>query len=169
MKQWLKAKRGEIQIMVGARSAIFTPFTRIGLIIIDEEHEHTYKSEQNPRYHAREIAIKRSMDHQCPVILGSATPLIESYYKAQAGQYTLLELNKRAVVGSNRKVTMIDMRHELENGNTSILSHDLEQAIAKALQKKSRLYYLSIVGVLLILSVVDNVALYIHVNTVMSR
>lgn len=138
-EQWLKAKRGEIQIMVGARSAIFTPFTRIGLIIIDEEHEHTYKSEQNPRYHAREIAIKRSMDHQCPVILGSATPLIESYYKAQAGQYTLLELNKRAVVGSNRKVTMIDMRHELENGNTSILSHDLEQAIAKALQKKEQI------------------------------
>lgn len=138
-EQWLKAKRGEIQIMVGARSAIFTPFNKIGLIIIDEEHEHTYKSEQNPRYHAREVAIKRSIDHQCPVVLGSATPLIESYHKAMTDNYTLLNLTARAVEGSKRQVTMIDMRHELENGNMSILSNELEQGITDALKKQEQI------------------------------
>ncbi len=138
-EQWLKAKRGEIQIMVGARSAIFTPFNKIGLIIIDEEHEHTYKSEQNPRYHAREVAIKRSIDHQCPVVLGSATPLIESYHKAMTNNYTLLNLTARAVEGSKRQVTMIDMRHELENGNMSILSHELEQGIRDALKNQEQI------------------------------
>jgi primosomal protein N' (replication factor Y) len=138
-EQWLKAKRGEIQIMVGARSAIFTPFNKIGLIIIDEEHEHTYKSEQNPRYHAREVAIKRSIDHQCPVVLGSATPLIESYHKAMTNNYTLLNLTARAVEGSKRQVTMIDMRHELENGNMSILSYELEQGIMDALKNQEQI------------------------------
>ncbi len=138
-EQWTKAKRGEIRIMVGARSAIFTPFQNIGLIIIDEEHEQSYKSEMSPRYHAREVSIKRSMDHQCPVVLGSATPSIESYYKAVTEQYQLLSLQNRAVQGSNRYVTMVDMRHELEKGNKSILSDALEKAIYKALQQQEQI------------------------------
>lgn len=137
-EQWQKAKNGDVRIMIGARSAIFTPFNDIGVIIIDEEHEHTYKSEQNPRYHAREVAIKRAMNHHCPVILGSATPLIDNYYKALNNQYTLLELNAKAVIGARKNVHLIDMRQELENGNMSILSDDLNKAIVKALENKEQ-------------------------------
>jgi len=137
-EQWQKAKNGEVRIMIGARSAIFTPFNDIGIIIIDEEHEHTYKSEQNPRYHAREIAIKRGMNHSCPVVLGSATPLIDNYYKALNKQYTLLELNNKAVTGAKKNVHLIDMRKELESGNMSILSDALKKAIENALMNKEQ-------------------------------
>lgn len=134
-EQWQKARNGDVKIMIGARSAIFTPFTDIGIIIIDEEHEHTYKSEQNPRYHAREVAIKRSLHHQCPVVLGSATPLIDNYYKALNNQYKLLELPSKAVTGADKDVHLIDMRQELEKGNMSVLSTDLHNAMEQALLK----------------------------------
>ncbi len=132
-EQWQKAKEGSTKIMIGARSAIFTPFQHLGMVIIDEEHEHTYKSEQSPRYHTREVAIKRGMYHDCPVILGSATPLVESYHKALEGQYRLHQLKHRAIHGSIRKVECVDMRQELENGNRSIISKPLHEGIVKAL------------------------------------
>lgn len=134
-EQWQKARSGEVKIMIGARSAIFTPFSDLGVIILDEEHEHTYKSDQNPHYHAREIAIKRGMNHECPVVLGSATPLIDNYYKAMNQQYELLTLNNKAVIGANKEVHLVDMRLELESGNMSILSRELYEAMEIALKK----------------------------------
>lgn len=138
-EQWQRAKQGDTKIMIGARSAVFTPFLSVGIIIIDEEHEHTYKSEQNPRYHAREVAIKRGMEGDFPVVLGSATPLIESYYKAQLDQYTLVELNTRAVVNASKIIRIVDMRVELEASNISVLSRELKAAIEEALAKKEQI------------------------------
>ena len=86
----------EVNVVVGARSAIFAPFKNLGIIILDEEHESTYKQEDTPRYHARDVAIWRSKFHHCPVILGSATPSLESYARASKGVYTLLTLKMRA-------------------------------------------------------------------------
>ncbi|MBN2220732.1 MAG: primosomal protein N' [Vallitaleaceae bacterium] len=137
-EQWLKAKNGEIRIMVGARSAVFTPFSNLGLIIIDEEHEHTYKSENSPRYHAREVAIYRASQGSYPVLLGSATPLVESYYKALHDTYYLLELRQSAVEKANKEVYLVDMRKELESGNKSVLSHELFRAMTGALERKEQ-------------------------------
>ena len=92
--EWRKIQRGEVKVVVGARSAIFAPFENIGIIILDEEHESTYKQEDTPRYHARDVAIKRAEYYNCPVILGSATPSLESYARASKGVYTLLTLMK---------------------------------------------------------------------------
>lgn len=137
-EQWIKARDGETKIMIGARSAVFAPYENIGVIIIDEEHEHTYKSEQNPRYHAREVAIKRGIDGNFPVVLGSATPLVESYHKAMLNQYKLIELNKRAVKDAHKTTEIIDMRSELESGNTSVLSSTLREAMEHALGLKQQ-------------------------------
>lgn len=132
-EQWIKARDGETKIMIGARSAVFTPYDNIGVIIIDEEHEHTYKSEQNPRYHAREVAIKRGVDGNFPVVLGTATPLVESYHKAINQQYQLIELKQRAVMNASKRSEIIDMRSELESGNISVLSATLRIAMEEAL------------------------------------
>lgn len=137
-EQWLKAKNGEIRIMVGARSAVFAPFSKLGLIIMDEEHEHTYKSENSPRYHAREVAIYRASQGSFPVLLGSATPLVETYYKAKTDAYTLLELKQSAVEKANKENFLIDMRKELEAGNKSVLSRQLYGAIKEALERKEQ-------------------------------
>ncbi|PKM96047.1 MAG: primosomal protein N' [Firmicutes bacterium HGW-Firmicutes-1] len=137
--QWRKAKEGKISIMIGPRSAIFAPFERLGIIIIDEEHEMTYKSEMPPKYHAREVAIKRSSMSSCPVVLGSATPLIESYYKALDGKYTLLELTDKAIENASLSVDIVDMREELLLGNKSILSHSLKTNIEAALNRKEQI------------------------------
>ncbi len=93
--EWRKVQRKEVKVVVGARSAIFAPFENLGIIIIDEEHETSYKQEENPRYHARDVAIHRGIGHQCPVILGSATPSLETFARAQKGVYQLLTLSKR--------------------------------------------------------------------------
>ncbi|MDA3845478.1 MAG: primosomal protein N' [Vallitaleaceae bacterium] len=138
--QWTKARDGEISIMIGPRSAIFAPFVNLGIIIIDESHESTYKSDTNPKYHAREIAIKRSSVHKCPVVLGSATPLVENYYKALKGQYKLLKLNDRFGLSNTMDIEIIDMRLELENGNKEILSHALKAAIEDRLKKKEQIF-----------------------------
>src|SRR5699024_8355069 len=91
--EWRKVHRKEVQVVVGARSAIFAPFENIGIIIIDEEHENSYKQEDQPRYHARDVAIKRGRYYNCPVVLGSATPTLESYARARKGVYKLAILN----------------------------------------------------------------------------
>lgn len=137
--QWQMAKTGDIKIMIGPRSVVFTPFKKIGLIIIDEEHEMTYKSEMPPKYHAREVAIYRGNYHKCPVVLGSATPLITTYYKALLGKYTLLTLTKKAVAKNPLVVDLVDMREELSEGNQSILSNALYEAIKLRLAKKEQI------------------------------
>lgn len=125
--QYLRAKQGDIDIMIGPRSALFTPFSGLGLIIIDEEHETSYKSETSPRYHAREVAIERARQNGASVVLGSATPSIESYYQAKLGNFRLLELNHRVEERPLPECEVIDLREELRQGNRSILSERLQE------------------------------------------
>ncbi|MED1202128.1 primosomal protein N' [Heyndrickxia acidicola] len=136
--EWRKIERKEARVVVGARSAIFAPLENIGIIIIDEEHENSYKQEENPRYHARDVAIHRSITHQCPVILGSATPSLETFARAQKGIYTLLTLPKRMNNQSLPKVSIIDMREELRSGNRSMFSTDLFDKLQDRLEKKEQ-------------------------------
>ena len=124
--------------MVGPRSALFTPFPNLGLIIMDEEHEPTYKSENTPRYHTREVAVKRGELENAHVILGSATPSLEAYKKAQEGEYFLVTLNERYADRPLPKVSIIDMRGELKAGNRSALSRSLKQALEKCWKRISR-------------------------------
>ncbi|MCM3742782.1 primosomal protein N' [Sporosarcina luteola] len=136
--EWRKIHRREVKVVVGARSAIFAPFENIGIIILDEEHESTYKQEDTPRYHARDVAIWRSEYYGCPVILGSATPSLESYARASKGVYTLLELSKRAKNQPLPTVTVVDMREELKEGNRSMFSVQLAEAIRLRLEKNEQ-------------------------------
>ena len=129
--EWRKIERGEVSIVIGARSAIFAPFTNIGLIVLDEEHSDTYKQDNNPRYDAIDIAIKRAKTYNCPIILGSATPSIESYTRAKAGIYNLLELKNR-VNKCMPKVDIIDMKEEIKKGYR-VLSKQLIDEINKRL------------------------------------
>ncbi|WOV86165.1 primosomal protein N' [Sporosarcina oncorhynchi] len=137
--EWRKIHRKEVKVVVGARSAIFAPFENIGIIILDEEHESTYKQEDNPRYHARDVAIWRSEHFGCPVVLGSATPSLESYARASKGVYTLLELSKRALNQGLPSVTVVDMREELKEGNRSMFSVELAEGIRTRLQRKEQI------------------------------
>lgn len=121
--EWRKIERREVSIVIGARSAIFAPFTNLGLIILDEEHSETYKQDNNPRYDAIDIAIKRAKTYNVPLILGSATPSIESYTRAKNGIYKLLELKNR-INKSMPLVNVIDMKKEIRKGN-KILSNEL--------------------------------------------
>ena len=131
--EWRKIERKEVKIVIGARSAVFAPLTNIGCIIIDEEHSDTYKQENNPKYNAIDIALWRAKYHQCPIILGSATPKIESYTRAKLGVYQLLTMKKR-VNNNLPKVTLVDMQKELKNGNR-ILSKLLIEKINERLSK----------------------------------
>ena len=137
--EWRKIQQGKVSVVVGARSAIFAPFTNIGLIILDEEHESTYKQEDSPRYHARDVAIWRSEYYNCPVILGSATPGLESFARAKKGVYTLLSLKLRALHQSLPTVFIADMREELRQGNRSMFSQSLIEAIRLRLEKKEQM------------------------------
>ncbi|NLK73812.1 MAG: primosomal protein N' [Clostridiales bacterium] len=137
--QFLRAKNGEIDIMIGPRSALFTPFQNLGLIIIDEEHENSYKSEITPKYHAVPVAIKRAQLVNASVILGSATPSLESYHKAMAGEYQLFRLTKRAKDAATPKVWIIDLREELKNKNRSIFSYKLKELINDRLAKNEQI------------------------------
>ncbi|WP_144461417.1 primosomal protein N' [Siminovitchia fortis] len=133
--EWRKIQRKEVKVVVGARSAIFAPFENLGIIIIDEEHESSYKQEEIPRYHARDVAIKRGEYHRCPVILGSATPSLESFARAQKGVYHLLTLSKRMNDRGLPPVTVVDMREEMRSGNRSMFSSDLFEKIKDRLHK----------------------------------
>ncbi len=131
-----RAAKGEIDIMIGPRSALFTPFANLGLIIIDEEHEGAYKSELSPRYHAREVAEMRAKMNHASLVLGSATPSMESYYKALNGEYKLLLLNNRAKKDSQlANVHVVDLREELAEGNRSVFSRKLSALMEERLQK----------------------------------
>ena len=136
--QFRRAKLGEVQVMVGPRSALFTPFSNLGLIIIDEEHEQTYKSENSPRYHAREAAIERARMENARVLLGSATPSLEAYSKAMAGEYALVKMNSRYENRPLPRVSIVDLREELKAGNRSVISRKLKTAIDLRLKKRQQ-------------------------------
>ena len=135
--QMERARSGDIDIIIGPRSALFTPFPNTGIIIIDEEHESTYKSETMPKYHARETAIElaRLLPDGAAVVLGSATPSLESYYRAKTGEYHLFELNRRLTGGTLPTVDMADLREELRSGNRSIFSRRLQELMNEKLEK----------------------------------
>lgn len=132
------ASEGQVSIMLGPRSALFTPFPNLGLIIIDEEHESSYKSEVTPRYHARETAIERARLEQAHVVLGSATPSVDAYYRCRTGEFALFVLEGR--YGSSRlpDVCIVDMREELKKGNRSILSTALTERMSTCLERKEQ-------------------------------
>ena len=122
----------QADILIGVRSAVFSPFAKLGIIIIDEEQEYTYKQEERPNYHARKVALERAKILRVPVVLGSATPDLESYYKAQNGQYGYLKLTKRPMAGGQLpKVEIVDMRAELQSGNKSVISRALRRALVE--------------------------------------
>jgi primosomal protein N' (replication factor Y) len=133
--QYERAKKGEIDVLIGPRSALFAPFSNLGLIIIDEEHEGSYKSEAVPKYHARETALERARLQKASVILGSATPSMESYYKAKKGEYRLFHLSRRGGEGELPLVHIADLREELKQGNKSIFSGLLREKLTERLKK----------------------------------
>ncbi len=133
--QFERARNHEIDVMIGPRSALFTPFDSLGLIIIDEEHEPSYKSDSMPKYHARETAQELAKLHQASVILGSATPSLEAYYHAQQGDYKLFSLDSRALGARLPHVDIVDLRSELKEGNRSIFSRLLKDKIEDRLKK----------------------------------
>ena len=133
-----RAKRGEIDVIIGPRSALFTPFPRLGMIVIDEEHESSYKSEASPKYHARETAMEIARLQGASVVLGSATPSLEAYYRANRGEYRLFTLKERLTGGSLPTVYTVDLRQELKEGNRSIFSRKLQELLADRLQKKEQ-------------------------------
>jgi primosomal protein N' (replication factor Y) len=132
---WRRVFNGQVQVIVGARSAVFAPSRNLGLIVIDEEHEHTFKQESTPRYHARDVAVMRARLENIPILLGSATPSLESFYNAQRGQYTLLSLPNRVLDRPLPQVALIDLRHEQPcRVYFGALSSSLERSMREALR-----------------------------------
>ena len=140
--EWRKIQRKEVTVVVGARSAIFAPFENLGIIIIDEEHETTYKQEESPRYHARDVAIKRGTYNQCPIVLGSATPTLESFARAKKDVYHLLTLSKRTNDQPMPQVELVDMRDELHAGNRTMFSRTLIEKVKACMDNKEQIVLL---------------------------
>lgn len=136
--QWRKIQRGEVDIVIGARSAVFAPLTNLGIIIVDEEHETTYKSENAPKYDARHIARARCNMNGALLLLGSATPSVETYFRAVNKKIGLYELNKRANAGLLPEVITVDMRSELEQGVRSVLSRRLEEELVEVKKRNEQ-------------------------------
>ncbi len=134
--EWIKIKEGKAKIVIGARSAIFAPAQNLGIIIIDEEHDSSYKSESSPRYNAKEIAEEISKTNNIPLILGSATPDINTFYRTEKNEITLLKLTKRANNSALPKVEIVDLKTELATGNKSMLSQSLYKAMEENLKNK---------------------------------
>lgn len=137
--EWRKIREGRAKVAVGARSAVFAPFKQLGLIIVDEEHETSYKQEDVPRYHARDVAVSRGRYHGCPVVLGSATPSLESFARARKNVYTLLTLSKRVNDRPMPTVHIVDLREEMRAGNHSMFSRLLFDKISDRLRKKEQI------------------------------
>jgi primosomal protein N' (replication factor Y) len=134
--EWHKIRQGRARIVIGARSAIFAPVDPLGLIIVDEEHEHTYKQEESPRYHARDVAIMRGQMEGAPVVLGSATPSLETYFNCRKGKYTLLDLPERVDDQKMPRVRVVDMRQAArKDKGTPIFSPQLKEAITQRLER----------------------------------
>lgn len=137
--QWHKIRDGKVQVVVGARSAVLAPFDNLGIIILDEEHESSYKSELAPRYHARDIAFYRGQKHGAPVLLASATPSVVSYYRAKEGQYRLFEMHQRFNQNALPTARIVDMRSELlDYHNMSPISLRLQDEIRRNLERKEK-------------------------------
>ncbi|MBR1925280.1 MAG: primosomal protein N' [Clostridia bacterium] len=136
--EWQRIRSGDAKIVVGARSAIFAPLKNIGIIIIDEEHDGSYKSDSNPRFYTHDIAEFRAKYNNCPLVLGSATPSIDSYYKAKTGEYELHELLVRANQKEMPKVQIVDMKQELLAGNSSMFSRQLQSDLAQCINSKNQ-------------------------------
>ena len=138
--EWNKIKEGKVKIVIGARSAIFAPIENLGIIIIDEEHDSSYKSETTPKYNAKEIAKKLAKENRCPLLLGSATPDINTYFSLETNEFkkkgTILKLTKRANNSALPKVKVVDLKQELANGNRSMLSMDLYTSIEENIKNK---------------------------------
>lgn len=137
--EWFRVKQGKVKLAIGARSAIFLPFSDLGLIVIDEEHENSYKSDSDPKYHVRDIAKVISHNNSCKVVLGSATPSIESFYHTSNGEYQLINLKNRVDGATLPLITLIDMREELANNNRSVFSKELFEEINLRLAKKEQI------------------------------
>ncbi|MBR3825302.1 MAG: primosomal protein N' [Lachnospiraceae bacterium] len=133
--QCQRAKQGEIDVIIGPRSALFTPFPNLGLIVMDEEHEGSYKSENTPKYHAREVAATLAERTSSVLVLGSATPSMEAYYRAQNGEYGIFKLTERVAGGTLPTVYTEDLREELKQGNRTIFSRRLQELMADRLEK----------------------------------
>ena len=142
--EWKRIRDGQAKIVIGARSAIFAPIDNLGIVIIDEEHDASYKSESNPKYDAKEIAKKVAKESKCPLVLGSATPDIRTYYNVNKEKIELLKLTKRANEALLPKISIIDLKQELANGNRSMLSNELYNSIEENLkQKKQTILFLN--------------------------
>ncbi|RYL95386.1 primosomal protein N' [Sporolactobacillus sp. THM7-4] len=137
--EWRKIREGQVSVAVGARSAIFAPFERLGLIVIDEEHETSYKQEDTPRYHARDVAVYRGRYHHCPVVLGSATPSLESFARAHKHVYQLLSLRERFNRHPMPEVHIVDLREEMRDGNHSMFSRALFKKMRERLEKHEQI------------------------------
>lgn len=137
--QCQRAKNGEIDVIIGPRSALFVPFPNLGMIIIDEEHEPSYKSETMPRYHARETAEQLAKIKRASLVLGSATPSLEAYYRAKERKYELFRLNRRLTGGTLAPVSIVDLREELRSGNRSIFSRKLQELMEDRIAKKEQI------------------------------
>src|SRR5437764_2382553 len=137
--EWHKIHSGRARIVIGARSAVFAPLKNVGLIVVDEEHETTYKQEEAPRYHARDVAVVRAKIEKCVVVLGSATPSLESYHNAASGKYRLVTLTQRIDDKQMQLIRVIDLRQaRRKEKRAAILSEKLSQAIADRLEKREQ-------------------------------
>ncbi|HCE44788.1 MAG TPA: primosomal protein N' [Lentisphaeria bacterium] len=136
--EWTKIHRGQVRIVVGARSALFAPFKNLGLIIVDEEHENSYKQDESPRYHARDVAVMRGYMEKAIVILGSATPSFESYHNAMTGKYAMIQLSKRVDGCVMPKIKIVDMHNEISRVGGKIFSTELVEEIRRRLEKSEQ-------------------------------
>ena len=141
LREWLRIRRGEARIVVGARTSVFAPLDDIGIIVIDEEHESTYKSDHNPKYETIDVAYKRASDHKAVLVLGSATPSIVSYYRAKTGVYELIEMDERIGGSIMPEPGIIDMRKEAVSGNLSVISQELAAQTETALRRGDQVIY----------------------------
>ena len=138
LSEWLRIKRGEAKIVIGARTSVFAPLDNIGVIVIDEEHESTYKSDHNPKYETVDVAYKRASLSDAVLVLGSATPGVTSYFRAKSGIYELIEMNERIGGSVMPKLEIIDMRREAAAGNTGVISRELARRIDSALSRREQ-------------------------------
>ncbi len=137
VQMWWKVQRGECRIAIGSRSAVFAPMKKLGLVVVDEEHESTYKQEESPRYHARDVAVMRVMKNHVPIVLGSATPSFESFYNVEKDKYTLLTMRQRAGQGQVPTTFLIDMRYDPKK--TFLLSRLLFEKVIQCLQRQEQM------------------------------
>lgn len=137
--EWMRIRTGKVSVVIGARSAVFAPLERIGIIILDEEHETSYKSDMTPKYDTLEVAVRRAMLHQAVVLLGSATPSMQSMYRAEQGQFQYIALKERYNRIPLPKVELVDMREELKLGNRSIFSQELYEKMRQCLEEKKQI------------------------------